>query len=208
MGKQKCLIVGAGPELFWDERFTPDLILCADGGLDHARDLGLRPHVCIGDRDSLSAAPGPETVFLSHPAEKNYTDLQACVEYAIAQKVSEVAVIGASGGRLDHFMANVGLLESLFLRGIGGVILNEQNEIGMIAPFCAFAPPHPYCYLSLVPLDERVTGVFIEGVKYPLSGATLRRCDTLGVSNEPLPGKTVRIDIGAGRALVIRSVRV
>ena len=64
----------------------------------------------------------------------------------------------------------------------------------------------PCRYLSLVPLDRRVTGVRIRGTKYPLDGADLTRGDTLSVSNEPA-GPEAEITVGGGRALLIRSQR-
>lgn len=208
MGKPKCLIIGAAPELYWDERFQPDLIICADGGLDHARDLGLKAHIYIGDSDSSRVPPDPDITVYHHNKEKAYSDLQACLEYVIQKEIPEVTMIGVTGGRLDHFWANACLLEALFLQGIRGTILDENNEIRLFEPPCIFTPPHPYRYFSILPLDEKVAGVIIEGSKYPLKNAVLRRCDTLGISNEPLPGQTVRITIGSGRALIIRSERM
>ena len=63
-----------------------------------------------------------------------------------------------------------------------------------------------YHYLSLIPLDRKVTGVTLRGTKYPLDRADLTRGDTLSISNEPA-GPAAEITIASGRALLIRSQR-
>jgi len=45
-------------------------------------------------------------------------------------------------------------------------------------------PRVPDSYLSLIPLSEECSGVDLQGVKYPLSNATLHRGVSLSVSNE------------------------
>src|SRR3972149_961117 len=57
------------------------LTLAADGGARHCRALGVRPHVVIGDLDSLGAAQQAElesqgAQIISHPADKDQTDLE------------------------------------------------------------------------------------------------------------------------------------
>ena len=63
-----------------------------------------------------------------------------------------------------------------------------------------------YRYLSLLPLDRRVEGVSIDGVKYPLTDVAIQRGDTLTVSNQPT-AQAVSVTVGDGRALLIRSER-
>ena len=50
-----CHIIGAGE--FAGDKFAPqagDLIIACDGGLTHLNSIGVRPHVLVGDFDSLS----------------------------------------------------------------------------------------------------------------------------------------------------------
>ena len=56
----------------------PDaLIACADGGLRHARALGLHPDFMISDCDSMPETEGDEVIRLK--PEKDDTDTQSCL---------------------------------------------------------------------------------------------------------------------------------
>ena len=62
-----------------------------------------------------------------------------------------------------------------------------------------------YKYLGIIPLDAQLTGVSIEGVKYPLTCETVLRGSTRTVSNEILDGCDAEVTIGTGSALLVRS---
>ncbi|MCL2003532.1 MAG: thiamine diphosphokinase [Oscillospiraceae bacterium] len=191
-----CVIVGASPEAFWDGRRSPDFVLCADGGARSALALGLKPDMGIGDCDSGLSAD------ITLSAEKDMTDMEACLDYALEAGFESIALLGATGGRLDHFLGNLGLLERA---GGRAFMLDKHHEIHLLTDSLTLAPPIPYRYVSLVPLDETVSGVSIAGAKYPLQNAVLRRAATLGVSNEPLEGKPFTVSVKTGKALLILS---
>lgn len=205
------LIVGAAP---WGDggflrpylergRWT---VFCADGGYANAVSAGLRPDLLIGDWDS-GERPDLAVPCVTLPAEKDVTDLQAAMDQALSLGIRELLLCGCTGGRLDHTLSNLLLLEWLADRGGQGTIVDGDNEVRLLEPGRVLIENSPrYHYLSLVPLDRQVTGVTIRGTKYRLEGATLLRGDTLSVSNEPA-GDTAEILIGAGRALLIRSQR-
>ena len=95
------------------------------------------------------------------------------------------------------------LLEWIADHGGRALLVDADNEVRLLDSGVLRLTNRPcYHYLSLVPLDRRVTGVTLRGLKYPLT-----RGDTLSVSNEPL-GDEVEICLSAGRALLIRSQRV
>lgn len=56
--------------------------------------------------------------------------------------------------------------------------------------------------LSLIPLSEKVEGIFLEGLKYPLKNETLYRNLTRGISNEFIEYKA-KIKIYSGTLLLI-----
>lgn len=201
-----CVVVGSSPEVYWDGRVVPDMVLCADGGLHTAFRLGLKPDVWIGDADSSVPVPGVKAVAL--PKEKDYTDTEACLRYGLNHGMGDFILIGCTGGRLDHFLGNVNLLEFLAERGARGVIINDDNEISFYVSPVEFPSPHHYRYVSILPLDRELSGVSIHGVKYPLREAVLERASSYSVSNEPLPLETVRISIERGSAVIVRSERV
>src|SRR6266545_4130670 len=77
---------------------TSDLFVCADGGANTARDLGLRPGALIGDFDSAT----PETLahFRDVPqirdTDLERTDLEKAILYALDRgPFEEITLLGA-----------------------------------------------------------------------------------------------------------------
>lgn len=161
----------------------------------------------IGDWDS-GGAPEGDVPCITLPVEKDMTDLQAAVDQALELDYRELLLCGCTGGRLDHTASNLVLLEWIADHGGRALLVDADNEVRLLDSGVLRLTNRPcYHYLSLVPLDRRVTGVTLRGLKYPLTDAVLTRGDTLSVSNEPL-GDEVEICLSAGRALLIRSQRV
>lgn len=182
------------------------MVFCADGGYANAKSAGLTPDFLIGDWDS-GQRPELDVPCVTLPVEKDMTDLQAAMDEALALGITDLLLCGCTGGRLDHTISNLLLLEWLDCRGGRGMIVDEDNEVRLLTPgtFRLEDVPH-YHYVSLVPLDSVVSGVTLKGMKYPLADANLTRGDTLSISNEPRE-PVMEIQIARGRALLIRSQR-
>ncbi len=104
-------------------------------------------------------------------------------------------------------MANLGLLEWFFHRGGEALALEPGNEARFWDGRELLLPREEwYQFVSIIPLDREITGVTLEGVKYPLKEATLHRGDTLSISNE-ITALQARFSAREGRMLVIRSQR-
>ena len=87
-------------------------VFCADGGAGHAARLGIEPRLVIGDMDSLPK-PLPKwrnTVFLCD-FSKEKSDFEKVLDLAASSGAREVWVAGAVGGRLDHLLVNLSLVE-------------------------------------------------------------------------------------------------
>ena len=63
-------------------------------------------------------------------------------------------------------------------------------------------------YFSILPIDPVLEGVSILGAKYPLDCVTVQRGDSLTVSNEPIGGEQVTIQIEKGSAWLVLSERL
>ena len=91
------------------------IVIAADSGLHQAELLGLRVDYVVGDLDSadpaaLERARAAGAVVERHPVDKDATDLELAFDRA--RGVRRITVVGGSGGRLDHFVANIALLAS------------------------------------------------------------------------------------------------
>lgn len=204
-----ALIIAAGPERDLAyirqvyQALPQPLVLCADGGLQKARRLGIPCDLLMGDMDSggLEGAEGLEQTRL--PPEKDFTDTQSCLEEAVRRGCGALVLVGATGGRLDHLLCNLHLLEALESRGVRGYLADKDNLVQLLRDGPVQVPAC-YRYFSLIPIDEKLEGVTIRGAKYPLEDSTVLRADSLAVSNEA-PAGTVEIRVRRGRAFLIFS---
>ena len=183
-----------------------DLIIAADSGLDHAKTLGLTPAVVVGDYDSLGRVPepGPDVEVITVPAEKDETDTQLAIRLALSRGADDIHIIGGLGGRLDHTLSNLAILEALAQKKVRCVIEDGQNRVRLLQSDSTILPRSGYTYVSLLSLDPIVKGVEIEGVKYPLKNAKLTRTFQYAVSNE-ITGNCCFIAVRKGSILVVES---
>ena len=169
-----------------------DLVVCADGGLAHAMAVGIRPHVVLGDFDSLGNTyrelldkQSKIIEVINYPVEKDKTDGQLAVEYALNAGVKEIWMFGALGGRLDHSLGNLFLAYLCVDHGVQLKIVGHKQLVSMLqGPDTAQICGKPGDYVSLIPLSPTVVGVTTSGLYYPLQQSTLGRGDTRGLSNE------------------------
>jgi thiamine pyrophosphokinase len=186
-----------------------DLLIGVDGGCDYLAQYHYIPDVIIGDFDSIDKEV--MTLFLEkkvkvlkYKAEKDMTDTHIAIEYAIKEGADELLLLGATGTRLDHTLANIFLLER-YSKVVGCKMIDHNNEITFISngESVELTQKH-YQYVSLLPISNQVCGVVTKGLKYSLKGATLKRSDSFGISNE-LVQDTGSVQIEEGVLAIIQS---
>ncbi|ADU27625.1 thiamine diphosphokinase [Ethanoligenens harbinense] len=183
----RCLLIAAGPmqDIPALRRLVrpDDYILCADGGADNARRLGVRPQRVLGDLDSVERLPEgvPAERF---PPEKDDTDTMLAVKRALVMGYRSFLLLGAWGGRPDHAYANLCALLYLAEHGASGTIADGGVEIHVVKNGSLRLKKREDYYVSVFPFDGPADGVNETGMKYGLTDACLRTADPLGVSNE------------------------
>lgn len=187
-----------------------DYYVAADAGARHLEALGLTPAVVVGDLDSIDAAllermTGRGTAVERHPAAKAATDLELAVERAARAGASEVLLLGAVGGRLDQTVANLMLLARDGWSVPVSVAEGDQLAQLLRGPQSVRLTGPTGCFVSAVPLSERVTGVTYRGLEYPLENATLRLGSTRGVSNT-LADSPAQVSIRTGILLLFQQI--
>jgi len=181
-----------------------DLIIAADSGYENALALGVQPDMILGDFDSLKADIPSDIKKLQVPAQKDFTDTQLAVDTALKNGASEIVIIGGIGGRLDHTLSNLGILEDLNKKNVHALITNGNDRIRYIDSTSILIARSGYRYLSLLCLTEKAKGVSVEGCKYPLKGAKLTRDFQFAVSNE-ITGNCALISVRKGGLYIIES---
>jgi thiamine pyrophosphokinase len=183
-----------------------NLVICADGGAQHALTLGLAPDVVVGDLDSLDGdlqarLEGEGCQVLVHPTRKDETDLELALRYAIDRGVDEILILGALGGRIDQALANILLLALPELEGVKTRIVAGDQEMFLIRGQ-AFIEGQVGDTVSLLPMAGDVTGITAEGLEYPLQHGTLKFGATLGISNV-LMAPVARVQVEHGLLLCV-----
>lgn len=185
-----------------------DFLVAADGGYFHMKKAGVRPHLLVGDLDSLPASEveslrvaGVEVE--NHPAEKDETDLELALLRLAKEGFREIRVVAALGGRLDQTLANLYLLEMEELRGID-VRLDDGHEEILIIRDRASVAGAPGDTLSLLAMEGCTKGITTQGLKYALESETMCPSRSRGVSNVMFEPE-VTIEVKSGSLLCIHT---
>ena len=205
----KLIVIASGPIdhlQFFKPLLENHKIIAVDGGLNHLDKLGIKPHVLIGDFDSVEPSlleKYADVDVYHHPTRKDFTDAELAIDYAIDQSPDEVILMGMTGHRIDHMITNIHLLKRFVNHDILAYVLDYHNKVY-------------YCnsdielegnvgdLLSIVPLSGSVQKVKTYGLEYPLNDETLYFHESRGVSNVFSKSK-VRIETGSGEFLIILS---
>lgn len=202
MNASFCYIVGAGERTLDVISPAPgDLLIAADGGYTWLKELGIEPDVLVGDFDSLAEVPAlPGVVRL--PKEKDDTDTMFAVRLAMERGYHNFRIYGGAGGRFDHTLANLQILSWLARRGCGNTMYGPTWMASAITDGELHFPSGKTGMVSVFCQGDEATGVYLEGLKYPLTNAILT-CDyPLGVSNEFTDGPS-RVTVEKGTLLVV-----
>ncbi len=176
----------------WADALPSDAyVVAADSGLELVHAHGLTADLLVGDMDSVRTATRDDavqrgTVVERHPVDKDATDLELALTAAAAAGATRMLVVGAGGGRLDHFLANVVLLaapawdgiEIHALIGPAHVTVVRNDDRGAVLHGAADS------LVSLLPAGGPARGITTTGLRWPLHDEELRPGTTRGVSNE------------------------
>jgi thiamine pyrophosphokinase len=159
-----------------------DLLLAADGAAHRLIEAGLKPDLVCGDFDSVqmeaARAALPTSEFIPTP-DQDRADLEKAVQVARERGATSITITGATGGRIDHTLANFALLLR-YHREIPLCIREERASVWAISGAHSLAAA-PGDTISLLSLDG-LARVTIRGVQWPLENYPLP-IGTMGISN-------------------------
>lgn len=88
-----------------------------DGGNNYLSKLGLIPDLAIGDFDSINPTllkKLESKTKVIHLRRQNDTDVEKALKYLIKNNFTDVILLGGTGDRLDHSIANIGFVLKYF----------------------------------------------------------------------------------------------
>jgi len=176
-------------------------VVCADGGANRLRRWKIRPHLIMGDLDSL--IPLTRRVFSDIETidvpDQNATDLEKVLDYLVVRKYTRAVIVGATGNQIDHTLANMSILlkyrskidmmykdplfDMFFIEGVASIMTEPGQRISLM--------PFGLC-----------SGITTTGLRYALSGETMEFGSREGVSNEATGGE-VTVSVGQGNLLMM-----
>jgi thiamine pyrophosphokinase len=189
------------------------VVVAADSGVAHALALGLSVDVAVGDFDSLDplvleAVEAAGTRVERHPPAKDATDLELAIDVALGLGAARIVVLGADGGRLDHFLANTLVLAAPQLVAVEVEALVGDVLVSVVRPGPGLRfEGRAGELVTILPVHGPAEGVRTAGLLYPLHGETLTIGTTRGVSNV-LTAEEAMVELTAGVVLVVRPVPV
>lgn len=182
------------------------IIIAADGGANVLLNHEIHPNYLLGDFDSIDEKTYIEisnsSKTIRFPKEKDYTDSHIAFNKAVELGATEIIFLGCTGKRIDHFYANLCILNEGLKKSIDCRIIDEYNEIYLIdKPTNIFGKKGDI--FSLFSYLEDTHDLTIEGVKYKLKNFELAQGNNLTVSNE-FEEEKVSITFSKGCLIVVR----
>ena len=210
---QKIIIISGGrlgDPAFYKKRLAATdnyLTICCDGGIRHLEKLKIQPDVIIGDMDSadeikLTSYKAGGVKILKYPPDKDVTDTQLALEYALKLKPEAIEIWSALGGRIDHTLANLFLLNIAARQRVRASLVDEYCEAFIAQKETTFTEAVGQT-VSLFALSSFVEGIVLRGFRYPLDNETLEISNSRGISNI-VANSPATINVGSGSLLIIR----
>lgn len=185
------------------------LIICCDSGMEHGKNLNLKPDYIVGDFDSVSKGTFEyfkemKVPTYKFPKEKDETDTQLGISVALEEGATDIVIIGGIGSRFDHTLANSHLLLSLVKKKVRGRLVNHNNSVELINKSTVIYGEKGEI-ISTIPLSMVVKGLTLKGFMYPLENRDLFLDDDLVPVSNILIEEQGEILFEDGFLFVIRS---
>jgi len=193
------------------KEIKPEILIGADKGICFLKGNNLKPTHIVGDFDSAAESAlsyfrqFPEIPIRQFQPIKDLTDTQIALELAIELTAERIYILGFSGTRLDHVMANIRILAIALQKGVETYLLDEHNRIRLSNAPVRIKKDEQYGkYVSLFAFGETVKGISLKGFYYLLTKYDMKAGDSIGVSNE-ITAEIGEIFFDSGRLLVMES---
>lgn len=213
----EILIITGGPiqEAFAQSYISQgnwDLVIAADKGLELCHSCMIVPDLILGDFDSSDQeilsyyqSHYPDRI-RRYPSRKNETDTELALNEAFLYPDKEIHILGALGGRIDHMLANISLLQIAVDRKRICYLIDESARLFMTDHPVVIQKDHlSKDLVSILAYGTDVTGLTLEGFAYDTKDLTLPAAGSRGISNY-LVSDEGKISFTSGTVLVIETL--
>lgn len=186
-------------------------IIGVDKGLEYLYRHQIMPQYIVGDFDSIDREiidyyrKETNVPVREYNPIKDASDTEIAIRLGITLRSSEIIVLGATGGRIDHLWANIQSLTVASHAGVDAYILDNRNKIWVTEKACKIKKEKAFGkYISVFSLSGEVFDFSLRGTKWPLSHHILKPNDSLTVSNQ-FAEDVVEIDFLNGTVVVMET---
>jgi thiamine pyrophosphokinase len=149
-----------------------ETIICCDGAANELIKFGLNPSIIVGDMDSISSENKlkfRDIIIQIDDQETN--DQTKAVNWAVVNGFKEIVILGATGMREDHSIANISLLCN-YLKTIK---VFAVSDYGIFTPVLNSTSFNSYAgqQVSIFSLNPE-TKITSENLKFPLDQLSLK----------------------------------
>lgn len=188
-----------------------EYVIGVDRGLQFLYRNRVMPTHIVGDFDSVEAElvehyeKQTQVPIRKFRPEKDASDTEIALHLAIELGAEKVWILGGTGNRLDHVMANIQILKIAHDQGIKAYLQDTNNRISLAEKEVKLCKEDSsWDYFSVFPFGGVVDDISIEGAKYPLSHCRLCPNSSMCVSNE-MQENEVKIAFPTGTIILMET---
>ncbi len=177
-------------------KIIADYIVGVDGGYDKTSYCD----IFVGDKDSVQGVISCDKQILLN-VEKDESDMEIAVNYLLANEIKNMHFYGVLGGRIDHVLANLGIMAKCVQNGINVVAYCNDCDIYMTSDSLKLAVVEN-SLISLSPFTDTVHIISLEGVKWELFDCDIYKTSSRTISNVAVK-KQIQLNVDFGIVMVI-----
>lgn len=195
----RCVLLCASPFTdinFVNSQITPDdFIVCADGGYSLAQKLSIVPNLLVGDFDSIESTDNLKAEeIIELPKFKDDTDTVFALKTVISRGFKDILILGGTGGRLDHTLANLSVLKFLYENNCKCTIKDPRQTIFYTEDEFSFNSPNKTVSIFAFACESSI--ITLNNFRYPLDKYKLMANMPLGISNVTLDTSILKVHSG------------
>lgn len=147
-------------------------IVCCDGAVENLEKHGFSPTAVVGDGDSIPQRLRQKYSSVFHyDGNQENNDLTKTINYCVARDYRAVAIVGATGLREDHTLANISLLVD-YSKSVNCRMLTDYGVFTAICETTEFRSfPRQQVSVFCMQGDKSVT---FKGLRYPVENRCFR----------------------------------
>jgi len=149
-----------------------NFLICCDGAINNLLKTDIRPNLIIGDLDSINDKLKVKFAdILIKIADQNTNDLTKAINWCVSNNIDDVIIVGATGKREDHTIANISLLVK-YIDLLNVKIVTDYGVFTPITKTTKFKSERGQ-QVSIFSIDNRLQ-ISSENLKYPLQNLQLQ----------------------------------